>query len=86
MRGRNIPAFLFSFLGSFMANHFLTEDKEKALAFGNFIAKNATWNLSTQEACDLTKHFAWFNSLVKKIEDNIFELQKVHNPPAEINK
>lgn len=62
--------------------HFLTEDKEKAIQFGQFLAKHATWNLSTQQACDLTKHLAWFNTLTAKIESHVFEVQKVHDKKA----
>jgi hypothetical protein len=64
-----------------MTVHFLSEDKEKAYAFGAFLAKHARWELTTQESCDLTKHLAWYNTLPGKIESHIFEIQKSYQAP-----
>lgn len=64
-----------------MAAHFISEDKEKALQFFNFIIKHAKWDMNTAEAMDLNKHLLWFQGCVKKIEDHIFELAKVHEAP-----
>lgn len=62
--------------------HFLSEDKEKAVRFSQFLIQHAKWNVDTAQACELTKHLAWFNTLVPKIESHIFEVQKVHEPKA----
>lgn len=62
---------------------FLSEDVQSARAFGEFIHKHAKWELSTGDTITLTRHFSWYNSVVKKIEEHIFELQKVIQPPKE---
>ena len=64
-----------------MASYFLSEDKEKSVQFFQFVIKHAKWDLSTAEAMDLNKHLLWYQGLVKKIEDHIFEIAKVHEAP-----
>lgn len=64
-----------------MAAYFLSEDKEKSLQFFNFIIKNAKWDLNTSEAMDLNKHLLWYQGIVKKIDDHIFEVSKIHEAP-----
>lgn len=64
-----------------MAAHFLSEDKEKAVQFFQFIIKQAKWDVSTADAMELNKHLLWFQGCVKKIEDHIFELSKVVEAP-----
>lgn len=56
---------------------FLTEDLQKAIAFGEFIKKHAHWRLTSTTAIDLAKHFAAYNTFLKKIEDHILEVQRV---------
>jgi hypothetical protein len=63
-----------------MSVHFLSEDKEKAVQFFQFIIKNAKWDVSTADAMELNKHLLWFQGCVKKIEDHVFEVAKVHDP------
>lgn len=57
---------------------FLSEDVQKAKAFGEFIATKAKWDLSTGEAIALNKHFIFYNQVVQKIEDHVLELQKTY--------
>lgn len=61
---------------------FLTEDVLRAQAFGAFIKQHGRWNLTTDEAIQLTKHLAFYNSLVKKIEDHVFEVQRKIEKPS----
>ncbi len=63
-----------------MAEHFLTEDKSKAVAFIKFVSNNARWNMDTTQAMELNHHLIWFQGMIKKIEDHIFEVVKVHEP------
>ena len=65
---------------------FLTEDLQKCMAFGEFIHKHAKWELTTADAVSLNRHFAWYNSLVKKVEEHILELQKVIKAPESSEK
>ena len=65
---------------------FLSEDVMKARAFGEFINQHGRWNLTTSEAIQLTKHLAWYNSIIKKIEDHIFEVQRKIEKPVETEK
>ena len=60
---------------------FLSEDVQKARAFGEFIGRFATWTLGTNDAIALTKHLAWYNTMVTKVEDHVMELQKVIQAP-----
>lgn len=69
-----------------MTVHFLSEDKEKAYAFGAFLGKHANWQLNTNEAIELTKHLTWYNTLPAKIESHIFEIQKTYQAPVENKK
>lgn len=62
---------------------FLTEDVQKAKAFGEFIATKANWNLSTAEAINLNKHFIFYNQIVQKIEEHVLELQKTYEAKKE---
>lgn len=62
---------------------FLSEDVQKAVAFGDFISKNAKWELTTGDALALNRHFIWYNSVVKKIEEHVLELQKVIEMPKD---
>lgn len=64
-----------------MASAFLSEDKEKAIQFLQFVIKHSKWELSTQDAMDLNKHLIWYQGCIKKIEDHIFEIAKVHQAP-----
>ena len=60
---------------------FLSEDVQKARAFGEFIGRFATWTFGTNDAIALTKHLAWYNTMVTKVEDHVMELQKVIQAP-----
>lgn len=62
---------------------FLSEDVQKARAFGEFIGRFASWSFGTNDAIALTKHLAWYNTMVAKVEDHVMELQKVIQAPAE---
>ncbi len=62
---------------------FLSEDVQKAVAFGDFISKYAKWDVSTSDALQLNRHFIWYNSVVKKIEEHVLELQKVIELPKD---
>jgi hypothetical protein len=62
---------------------FLSEDVQKAQAFGEFLHKHAKWELATPDVLQLNKHFAWFNYMVTKINDHVLELQKVHKAPED---
>jgi hypothetical protein len=55
---------------------FLSEDVTKAAAFGDFVRKRAKWEMSTEEAIELTKHLAWYNGLIRKIDEHVLELKK----------
>lgn len=62
---------------------FLSEDVQKAKAFGDFISRCAEWKLSTADALNLNRHFAWYNTVVQKIEEHVLELQKTFEKPKE---
>lgn len=60
---------------------FLSEDVTKATAFGDFIRKKSKWEMSTDEAIELTKHLAWYNGLIRKIDQHVFELKRTFEAP-----
>ena len=60
---------------------FLSEDVTKAIAFGEFVRKKAKWDISSEEAIELTKHLAWYNGLVKKVNDHVLELRRTFEAP-----
>lgn len=62
---------------------FLSEDVQKAKAFGDFISRCAKWDLTTADALNLNRHFAWYNQVVQKIEDHVLELQKSFEKPKD---
>lgn len=62
---------------------FLSEDVQKAKAFGEFISTKASWNLTTAEAIMLNKHFIFYNQVVQKIEEHVLELQKTFEKKEE---
>jgi hypothetical protein len=61
---------------------FLSEDVEKAKAFGNFISKHARWDMTTDEAIMLNRHLAWFNALVGKVNDHVLEVVRQVGKPV----
>lgn len=60
---------------------FLSEDVTKAAAFGDFVRKRARWDMSTEEAIELTKHLAWYNGLIRKIDEHVLELKRTFEAP-----
>jgi len=60
---------------------FLSEDVTKAAAFGDFVRKRAKWEMSTEEAIELTKHLAWYNGMVRKIDEHVLELKRTFEAP-----
>lgn len=62
---------------------FLSEDVTKATAFGDFVRRQARWEISTEQAIELTKHLAWFNGLVRKIDEHVLELKKTFEAPKQ---
>jgi hypothetical protein len=60
---------------------FLSEDVTKAIAFGDFVKKHAKWSMSTEQAIELTKQLAWYNGLVRKIDEHVLELKRTFEAP-----
>jgi len=61
-----------------MQNSFKEEDKEKFIEFLNSVAKNAKFNVDTQELCSYFKLLAYMQQVIlKKMETNILEVKKV---------
>jgi hypothetical protein len=67
-----------------MKNNFSTEDKQKVVEFLNFVAKNARFDVNTQEIIDYFKSLSYMQqTLLPKIEMNILEITKVVEAPLE---
>ena len=61
---------------------FTQDDLTKADKFAQFISK-AQLNLSVSDWLLFHQHLVWYNTLITKIKDNIFEPVKVHKPEAQ---
>lgn len=59
---------------------FSEDDLKRAAQFGQFLAK-AELKLSVAEWLEFNRLLSWYNGVVKKIGDNILEVQKVIPPP-----
>ena len=63
--------------------NFSEDDKNKAVAFLNFVYKNAKWSFTSEESFEYGKHVMNFNALIKKIDEHILEIIRVTNAPKE---
>jgi hypothetical protein len=56
---------------------FVQEDKDNAVKFGKFIVDHAKMDLTVGEMLEFHKLLVAYNTIVKKIDENIMELIKV---------
>lgn len=57
---------------------FTQDDVTKLEEFGKFLISKAVFNnISIQEAVALNRHLQFYNQIVKKVQDSIFEITKV---------
>jgi hypothetical protein len=61
-----------------MSETFTRADVEAAMKFGELVAKHAKFDVSVPELIQVSRCLVWFNSLPKKIEDNILEVVATH--------
>lgn len=64
-----------------MDNNFTDADVKALREFGSFIVEKAKWDLSTKDVMALNRHFAAFNAITKKVEENVLELLKIEKAP-----
>ena len=56
----------------------ITEEDVKALStFINFVFTKATWQMNTKEAFDYVSLYKKATELLKKLDENVFELKQV---------
>lgn len=60
-----------------MAFNFAKDDKEKSIAFWSFMMEHARFDVTMKDAITLSQHLNWYNSLPAKIEDHVFEVEKI---------
>lgn len=60
------------------------KDKENLVEFLNFVSDKAEFKVNTQDVIKYFKLLAWAQQeLLKKVEDSVVEITKVHKPEEE---
>jgi hypothetical protein len=66
-----------------MDNKFNEADKEKVIKFLNLIAKHARFDVNVEELLEVRNGLAHMQQvIVPKIDANILEIKKVHEPES----